>query len=103
MKLFKRLMVILGGSAAAALLIHALIVYIGFSGHENFIRGTVSQMQEDTLNQSVKGAVLGSSAYLEEKFNSRFKLLELIMMGNNPSEQSQKIFNEKENSDIDYI
>ena len=103
MKLFKRMLIWLGGGAGAALLIHALIVFIGFSGHEKSIRGTIDTMQEDTLNQSVRSAVLGSAACLEEKFNSRFKLLELILSGADPGTSIQKIFNEEENSDIDYI
>ena len=103
MKLFKRMIIYLGGGAAVALLIHALVVIIGFSGHENFIRGTVCGMQDASLSQSSRNAVLGNSAYLEEKFNSRLRALELVLSGKDMEAQIKKIFSGKNSSDIDYI
>ena len=103
MKLFKRLIIILGGGAAAVFLIHALIMFIGFNSHEKAIHGTINEMQDDTLNQSVKSAALGCSVYLEEKFNSRFRLLEMILLSKNPETLIQKTFKERDNGDIDYV
>ncbi|MBE6406400.1 MAG: hybrid sensor histidine kinase/response regulator [Lentisphaerae bacterium] len=103
MKLFKRMIIVLGGGAAAALLIHALVVFIGFSGHEKSIHGTVSSMQDEGLSQSSKNAVLGNSAYLEEKINFRLKELELILKGKDAETGIQKVFQEKKNGDVDYI
>ena len=96
MKLFKRMMIIMGGGAAAALLVQALVVFLGFNDHERSIRGTIAGMHGDTLDQSVKNAAVGSSAYLEEKFNSRFLLLEMILNSGNIESYIQKTWQEKE-------
>ena len=103
MKLFKRLIIILGGGAAAAFLIHALIMFIGFNAHEKSIHSTIYEMQEETLSQSVKGSVLGSSAYLEEKLNSRFRLLRMVLLSNDPESMIKRAFKERDCGDIDYI
>ena len=103
MKLFKRMVIFLGGGVAVALLIHAVIVFIGFSGHQKYIQSAVSSMQEEGLNQATQNAALGNSVYLEEKFNVRFHDLELLFAGKNPEEQIQKLFSEKNTQDIDYV
>ena len=103
MKLFKRMIIVLGGGAAAALLIHALIVFIGFSEHEKSIHGTITSMQDEGLSQTSKNAVLGNSAFLEEKINYRLKELELILGNKNAEIRIQQFFRQTGNGDIDYI
>lgn len=97
------MIIFLGGGAAAALLIHGLIVFVGFSGHEKFIHGTVRGMQDESLSHSSRNAALGNSAFLEERFNTRFRELELILSGNDIEALVKKIFSRKSCSDIDYI
>ena len=79
MKLFKRMIFVLGGGCLAVLLILTVIMVSGIAENRKAVNGTVSDFHSNFLNQSSRNAVLGNSAFLEEKINSYFLLLELLL------------------------
>lgn len=102
MKLFKRMIFVLGGGCLAVLLILTVIMVFGIAENRKAVNGTVSDFHSNFLNQSSRNAVLGNSAFLEEKINSYFLLLELLLSGKDP-EALMKNYMEHGSSDVDYI
>ena len=103
MKLYQRLILILGGASLLIFLIHAAMVLTGISGNSRVAGGAVSFMQEDFLKKHSEAVGAGNAAYLEMKFDTFFSALEYILSGKDAEKRMSESFKLLDSRAADYV
>ena len=103
MKLKKRLMIVLGGTVFAAVMIHAIAAFIGISSHSKYICGTVADFHESTSKEKNQEIVTGDSIYLENRFNFYFMVLEYFLSTDDLLPAGEKFFKESSSRELDNL
>lgn len=103
MNLKKRLILILGGCALAAVMIHAIAAFIGISAHSKYICGSMADFHEITSKEKNKAEVTADSIYLETQFHFYFMVLEYFLAADDLSIAGQSFFKDSKANELDYL
>lgn len=102
MKLYLRLILILGGASLLIFLIHSAIAMTGISGNSRVTGKAVAFMQEDFLKKHSETVCAGDAAFIRSKFNSFFTVLEYILDGKDTESRIKEGFSILDACEIEY-